>query len=91
MVVGQTLPDELFALVCHNWLRGELHLSCVQDGLVTHNRHLRLVMAERLQAKEQLVEDYAHTPDVNFARNLWIPQVETLRRLVPIGSDALTG
>lgn len=90
MVVGQALPDELLARVRHHRLRGELHLSGVQDRLVSHDCHLRFVVAERLHAKEKLVEDHAHAPNVNLAGDLRIPQVKALRRLIPIGTDALT-
>ena len=52
VVVSQATSDKLFATVRDTRLLGELHLPGVQDGLIAHNRHLRLVVSERLHPKQ---------------------------------------
>lgn len=66
MVICQALSNEFFAGVRDRGLWWELHLSCIEDCLVTHYCHLRLVVAERFHTEEKLVEDDAHAPDINL-------------------------
>ena len=52
VVVSQTSSDKLFAAVRDARLLGELHLPGVQNSLIAHNRHLRLVVAKWLHPKQ---------------------------------------
>lgn len=52
MVVGQTLADEVLALVTDGRLLRKHNLTSVEDCLVAHNRHLALVLAKRLHTEE---------------------------------------
>jgi len=90
MVICQALSNEFFAGVRDRGLWWELHLSCIEDCLVTHYCHLRLVVAERFHTEEKLVEDDAHAPDINLLCYLWIlALVEAFGRLVPVGAYSL--
>ena len=89
MVVCQTLPYELFALVRDLRLHGERNFAGVEDGLVFEDGLLRLVVAKGLLAEQELEEDDAHRPDVDLVRNLRAVLLETLGRLVPISAYAL--
>ena len=66
MVVRQTPANEILAAVGNDRLLGELDGAGVEDGLVPHDGHLRLVVTEGLHAEEQLVEDDAYAPDVDL-------------------------
>ena len=91
MMICQTPSNEVFARVRNRWFVRELHLAGIEDGLVTDDCHLRLVVAEGLHPEQQLVEDDSDGPNVNLLGDLWIfALVETLRRLVPIRADTLT-
>lgn len=37
---------------CDYWFRGELHICCLQDGVLLQDVLLRLVMSEGLQSKD---------------------------------------
>ena len=66
VMISQATTDELFAAVWDGWFLWELHLSSIEDGLVSHDRHLRLIVSEWLHPEKQLVKDDAHAPNVNL-------------------------
>ena len=66
VMISQASTDELFASVRDGWFLWELHLSCIEDGLVSYDCHLRLIVSEWLHSEKQLVKDDAHAPNVNL-------------------------
>ena len=74
-MVSQTPADELFAAVRDGRLWRELDLAGVEDCLIAHDRHLRLVVAEGLHPEQQLIEDDAHAPNVNLSRREAVSQI----------------
>jgi hypothetical protein len=66
MMVCQTLANELSAAVGNGGLLRELDLSSIEDGLIPHDCHLRLIVAERLHPEQKLVEDNPHAPNINL-------------------------
>jgi hypothetical protein len=82
VVVGHALPDELLAPVRYAGLLRESHIASIEDRLVPHDGHLRLVVAEWLHTEEQLEKDYTHAPNINlkkddYVRNLLVMGVCT--------------
>ena len=91
-MVCQTPSNEVFTGVRNRWFVRELHLAGIENCLVTDDCHLRLIMAEGLHPKQQLVENYTDRPNVNLLGDLWIfALVKALGGLVPISADTLTG
>ena len=66
VMISQATTDELFAAVRDGWFLWELHLSSIEDSLVSHDRHLRLIVSEWLHPEKQLVKDDAYAPNVNL-------------------------
>ena len=66
VVICKAAPDEVFATVGNHGFRWELHLSSIENGLISHYSHLRLVVAEGFHAEQKLIEDYANAPNVNL-------------------------
>lgn len=65
-------------------------MTRVQNCLVSHDRHLRFVVAKWFHSEQKLVEDDSHTPYINLLRDLWVlALVEAFGSLVPVGADAL--
>lgn len=68
MVVRQTLANEVFAAIWDGRFLGELDSAGIQDGLIPHDGHLRLVVAKWFDAEKQLIENYSHAPNVNLVQ-----------------------
>jgi len=66
MVVRQTLANEVFAGIWDAGFLRELDCAGVQDGLIPHDGHLRLVMTKWFDAEKQLIEDDSHAPNINL-------------------------
>jgi len=68
VVVGQALPDKVLAPIGYAGLLRESHFASIEDGLISHDSHLGLIVTEWLHTEQELVEDYPHTPDINLDR-----------------------
>ena len=90
MVIGKAFSDEVFALVSHGRLQWETYFFRIKDSLVSYDCHLGFVVPKGFHAEQKFKENYANRPDVNFARYMWVLQVEAFRGLVPVGANALT-
>ena len=66
VVVGQTPSYEVLAGIWNTWFAWELYLSRVQNGLITDNSHLWLIVAEGLHPEEQLIKYDSYAPNVNL-------------------------
>jgi len=60
MMVSKALADEVFAAIGDQGLCRENDFTCVQNGLIAHDCHLRLVVTKRLHPEEQLVKYYTY-------------------------------
>jgi len=89
MMVRQALFSKILACVRYLRFSWEKHLSRVQYRLVPNDCHLRLIMAKGLHPEKQFVKNHTNGPNIDFASNFRIAQVETLRRLVPIRAHTL--
>lgn len=88
-MVSEAFSDEIFTLISNLRFLGKDNFSRVENGLIPHNSHLRLVMAKRFNAKHQFVKNDSNWPDINLARYLRILKIKTFGRLIPVCADPL--